>query len=140
MSIDPSANDETAGVGTRDEALSDELALALSAVTGTDLVDLVTAAGRRRDRHWQRRTTFSPKVFLPLTNLCRNHCDYCAFRRSPGQPGEWTMTPDEVVTELDRARARHCSEALLCLGDQPETAFKSYRDTLKVFGHETTVD
>jgi FO synthase len=50
------------------------------------------------------------------------------------------MTPDEVVLELERARARHCTEALLCLGDQPETAFKSYRETLRAFGHETTVD
>jgi 7,8-didemethyl-8-hydroxy-5-deazariboflavin synthase CofG subunit len=140
MSIDPSASDEALGSSTPDEALPDELALALSAVTGSELLDLVGAAGRRRDRHWRKRTTFSPKVFLPLTNLCRNHCDYCAFRRSPGQPGEWTMTPDEVVAELDRARARHCSEALLCLGDQPETAFKSYRNTLQLFGHQTTVD
>jgi FO synthase len=140
MSIDLSSGDPNPGFATPEEALPDELALALAAVTGNELTELVSAAGRLRDRHWRRRATFSPKVFLPLTNLCRNHCDYCAFRRSPGQTGEWTMTPDEVLAELDRARARHCSEALLCLGDQPETAFRSYRETLKAFGHGTTVD
>lgn len=93
-----------------------------------------------RDRHWGRRVTFSPKVFLPLTNLCRNRCDYCSFRRSPGDAGEWTMTPREVESWLDRGRERGAVEALFCLGDQPESSFGAYRATLAGFGHASTVD
>src|SRR5690349_23709759 len=83
---------------------------------------LMAAAAARRDRAWGRTVTFSPKVFLPLTNLCRNFCDYCSFRRSPGQKGAWTMTPDEVAACVATGREQGCTEALFCLGDTPETA------------------
>ncbi|MFO7179900.1 MAG: 7,8-didemethyl-8-hydroxy-5-deazariboflavin synthase CofG [Pseudomonadota bacterium] len=125
-----------AGSGT---SLSDEEALAL-AETGVPRGALLAAARSVRDRAFGRVVTFSPKVFLPLTNLCRNRCDYCSFRRSPGEPGEWTMRPHEVETRLERARATGCSEALFCLGDTPETAFPSYRQTLSDLGHASTVD
>jgi FO synthase len=101
---------------------------------------LMTAAAARRDRRWGRRVTYSPKVFLPLTNLCLDRCDYCSFRRSPGEPGAWTMSPDEVIAFLDRGRAQGCAEALFCLGDKPERAFPSYRAELAGFGHASTVD
>jgi len=94
----------------------------------------------RRDRAWGTTLTFSPKVFLPITNLCRNRCDYCSFRRSPGDPGEWTMSPDEVRSWLRRAREEGCVEALLCLGDTPETGFGEYRALLRSWGHGRTVD
>jgi len=101
---------------------------------------LMAAARARRDGRWGRRITYSPKVFLPVTNLCRNVCDYCAFRRSPGDPGAHTMTPDEIDGQLERARALGCIEALLCLGDRPEAGFTSYRRQLAVWGHASTVD
>jgi FO synthase len=103
--------------------------------------DVLCAAARaRRDRAWGKTLTFSPKVFLPITNLCRNRCDYCSFRRSPGDPGEWTMSPDEVLSWLRRAREQGCIEALFCLGDTPETGFGEYRALLRSWGHERTVD
>jgi FO synthase len=98
------------------------------------------AARALRDAAFGRRVTYSPKVFLPLTNLCRNHCDYCSFRRSPGEAGEWTMTPDEVALQLDRARSLGCGEALFCLGDKPEKAFGAYRRTLATLGQPSTVE
>ena len=101
---------------------------------------LCAAARARRDRAWGTTLTFSPKVFLPITNLCRNRCDYCSFRRSPGDPGEWTMSPDEVRQWLHRAREQGCVEALFCLGDTPETGFREYRALLRSWGHERTVD
>jgi FO synthase len=120
--------------------LSEEDALALADATG-ELADEVRAAARsRRDALFGRVVTYSPKVFLPLTNLCRNHCDYCSFRRSPGDPGEWTMTPDELDAALARAREAGCAEALFCLGDKPEKAFASYRRTLASFGQASTVE
>jgi FO synthase len=98
------------------------------------------AARASRDRAFGRAVTYSPKVFLPLTNLCRNRCDYCSFRRSPGDAGEWTMAPSEVTAQIDRARDLGCAEALFCLGDKPEKAFSSYRRALASLGHSNTVD
>jgi 7,8-didemethyl-8-hydroxy-5-deazariboflavin synthase CofG subunit len=119
------------------EPVSDEGAYRLSELaTGA----LCEAARTRRDRVWGKTLTFSPKVFLPITNLCRNRCDYCSFRRSPGDPGEWTMSPVEVRTWLQRAREQGCIEALFCLGDTPETGFRDYRTLLRSWGHERTVD
>jgi FO synthase len=105
-----------------------------------DTAALCEAARARRDRVWGMTLTYSPKVFLPVTNLCRNRCDYCSFRRSPGDPGEWTMSPDEIRSWLHRARDQGCVEALFCLGDTPETGFQEYRALLRSWGHERTVD
>lgn len=104
-----------------------------------DVRALCEAATARRDAAWGRTLTWSPKVFLPLTNLCRNRCDYCSFRRSPGDPGAWTMSPDEVGDWLDRGREQGCVEALFCLGDKPEGAFGAYRRTLAGWGFDDTV-
>ncbi len=120
--------------------LADEHALLLADAPADALPALCAAAAAARDRAFGRRVTFSPKVFLPLTNLCRNRCDYCSFRRSPGDDGEWTMRPSEVDDWLDRAHAQGCAEALFCLGDKPESGFKSYRKTLATFGHDSTVE
>ena len=128
--------------------LSDDDALALAEVglagdspeRTAAIAPLMNAAAAIRDRAWGRAITFSPKVFLPLTNLCKNVCSYCSFRKGATQAGAWTMTPHEVSDGLDRARIAGCAEALFCLGDKPETAFPTYRETLASFGHEGTVD
>lgn len=119
---------------------SDDEALALADLPDGELPGLLSQASAVRDKAWGRTLTFSPKVFLPLTNLCRNRCDYCSFRRSPGDLGAWTMSPAEVGDWLGRARKEGCAEALFCLGDKPETAFSAYRETLRGFGQESTVD
>ena len=59
-------------------------ALQLASLGPHERPALLAAASARRERRWGRTVTYSPKVFLPITNLCRNHCSYCAFRRSPG--------------------------------------------------------
>ena len=110
------------------------------ALAAFDTDALCEAARARRDRVFGATLTYSPKVFLPITNLCRNRCDYCSFRRSPGDPGEWTMSPEEIRSWLARARQQGCVEALFCLGDTPETGFREYRALLRSWGHETTVD
>jgi FO synthase len=124
---------------SRGAPLSDEAALALADIDPGDSAPLMQAAARRRDRAWGCHITFSPKVFLPITNLCRNFCDYCSFRRSPGNPGEWTMSPDDVISHLDRGRDAGCIEALLCLGDTPESVFPSYAKQLDDWGFDSTV-
>lgn len=122
------------------EPLADGDACAIAEAGESIAGALFEAARERRDRAFGRVVTYSPKVFLPLTNLCRNHCDYCSFRRSPGEPGEQTMTPEQVTSQLCRARELGCAEALFCLGDKPERAFSAYRRTLESLGHSSTVD
>ena len=120
--------------------LSDADALAAAEAGPAEIEALVRAAGTLRDQAYGARLTFSPKVFLPLTNLCRNRCDYCSFRKSPGDVGAWTMTQREVLDSLAAARATGCAEALFCLGDKPEKAFSAYRVTLAERGHTSTVE
>ncbi|MFN8543428.1 MAG: 7,8-didemethyl-8-hydroxy-5-deazariboflavin synthase CofG [Candidatus Binatia bacterium] len=119
--------------------LSRDEAAALLATPGvTDA--LLAAAAARRDRFWGRTVTFSPKVFLPVTNLCRDRCTYCTFRKDPTDPGAWTMRPDEITAWSERGRRLGCIEALVCLGDKPELAFRSYRTLLAELGHRTTAE
>ena len=102
------------------------------------LDDLLARAASVRDAHG-RVVTFSAKVFVPLTTLCRDDCGYCTFRRDPGQPGAHTMTPEEVIA-LCRAGARlGAKEALFSLGDRPEARFAEHREFLKARGHRTTL-
>src|SRR5438874_6307479 len=98
------------------------------------------AAAGHRDRTWGRTITYSRKAFLPVTNLCRDRCTYCTFRKDPDDPDAWTMTPDEIEAWSRRARALGCKEALMCLGDKPELAFASYRELLAELGHRTTAE
>lgn len=101
---------------------------------------LCQAAAARRDQIFGQELSFSPKVFLPITTLCRNRCDYCTFRRSPGEDGAHTMTFEEVEAVVAQGAQIGCTEALLCLGDKPEKAFASYRRELATRGLDSTVD
>ena len=78
-------------------------ALLLSSVEGDEFAALLRAAAELRDRHKGRTVTFSPKVFIPLTNLCRDFCGYCTFRKAPGEEGARTMTLEEVLETVRRA-------------------------------------
>ncbi len=115
-------------------------AIALIECPTDELPALLAAAGRLRDRTKGRVVTYSRKVFLPITNLCRDRCTYCTFRKDPGEPGAWTMTPAEIAQWSRRGRALGCREALMCLGDKPELAFKEYRETLARLGAQSTID
>ncbi len=83
--------------------------------------------------------TYSRKVFLPLTNLCRDYCGYCTFRRDPGEPGAHTMTPEEVLAVARQGEKLGCTEALFSLGDKPELLFPQMRETLRHLGHNSTL-
>lgn len=120
------------------EVLSAEEGYALIQCKNDELPDLIQAASDLRDRFKGRTVTYSRKVFLPVTNLCRDRCGYCTFRKDPSEPDAWTMTPDEIGAALDRGRKHGCKEALMCLGDRPEAAFPQYRETLAGFGHDST--
>src|SRR5215467_14229836 len=115
-------------------------AIALIDCPAGDLNDVIAAAGELRDRGKGHHVTYSRKIFLPITNLCRDRCSYCTFRKDPGDPGAWTMSPVEIGDVLLRGEAQSCKEALMCLGDKPEAAFPQYRATLAGFGQRTTVE
>lgn len=102
--------------------------------------DLFAQACEIRDRKFGKVLTYSPKVFLPVTNLCRDRCSYCTFRKGPKDPGAHTMGLAEIAGIVEQGAAMGCHEALLCLGDRPETVFPSYRKLLGSFGVNTTAE
>jgi FO synthase len=119
--------------------LSPEDAVALLGSDAAMLTDLLAAGVAARDSGRGRRMTFSAKVFVPLTNLCRDYCGYCTFRRDPGEAGALSMTPEQVLA-LTRAGERlGAKEALFSLGDRPEAIFPEYREFLSRMGHATTL-
>src|SRR5581483_5090626 len=106
--------------------------------SGSELAAIMAAASTLRERAHGRTITYSRKVFIPLTNLCRQKCGYCTFARGPRDPIAHTMTPDEVLA-VARAGARAgCKEALFSLGERPEEIYDFVRDDLARFGHRTT--
>ena len=114
--------------------------LALAYLTGRiPAGPLFEEAARLRDDGKGRTVTYSRKVFVPLTTLCRDRCTYCTFAKPPGAGGEY-LTPDEVVA-IARAGQRHgCTEALLTLGDAPEDRWPAAREFLDARGMATTLD
>jgi len=101
---------------------------------------LLDAASGLRDRGRGRRITFSAKVFVPLTTLCRDYCGYCTFRKDPGEPGALTMTPEQVLALVGAGERLGAKEALFSLGDKPEALFAEHRAFLRRMGHRTTLD
>jgi 7,8-didemethyl-8-hydroxy-5-deazariboflavin synthase CofG subunit len=119
--------------------ISHQDACALIEMPSAGLDELLVRAGEMRDRGRGRTVTFSAKVFVPLTTLCRDYCGYCTFRRDPGEPGAHTMEPDEVVALAQAGGRLGAKEALFSLGDRPEALFASHREFLKRHGHRTTL-
>jgi FO synthase len=103
------------------------------------LPELLARAGELRDRGRGRTVTFSAKVFVPLTTLCRDYCGYCTFRRDPGEPGAHTLAPDEVLALVQAGARLGAKEALFSLGDKPEARFAEHREFLRRHGHRTTL-
>ncbi len=107
---------------------------------GADLEALLEAASALRDRYKGRVVTYSRKVFIPLTNLCRDVCAYCTFVKRPGEAGAHTMTPEEVLAVARAGRLLGCKEALFSLGDKPELKYPTYRRWLQERGYATTLE
>jgi FO synthase len=120
--------------------LGKEEALVLSSTQGEDFTSLLATASDLRDRGKGKTITFSPKVFIPLTNLCRDFCGYCAFRKAPDEPGAKSMTIDEVLDVARRGRALGCTEALFSLGDKPEALYPEMSEFLERQGVKRTLD
>jgi 7,8-didemethyl-8-hydroxy-5-deazariboflavin synthase CofG subunit len=108
--------------------------------TGRELLDLFAEASRVRDARTGPVITYSRKVFIPLTNLCRDRCGYCTFAREPGDGQAHTMTPEEVLRVARAGRQAGCKEALFSLGDKPELRYPEYRAWLEERGLRSTID
>jgi FO synthase len=104
------------------------------------LEDLCVEARALRDEGHGRLVTYSPKVFIPLTKLCRDVCHYCTFARSPRRGERAYMTIDEVLEVARAGAAAGCREALFTLGDKPELRYRVARDELAALGCETTLE
>ena len=115
-------------------------AIALLSATGSELVALLHAAAALRERHKGRVATYSRKVFIPLTNLCRDKCGYCTFAKQPAHPGAGFLSPEQVLSIAHAGRQQGCKEALFTLGDHPELRYAEARTQLRHFGHESTID
>ena len=109
-------------------------------LSSTELLALLQVADELRARYHGDVITYSRKVFLPLTNLCRDYCGYCTFRKDPGDAGAKTMTPDEVLEVATNGARLGCKEALFSLGDKPEALFPEMRQTLQRYGHRRTLE
>jgi 7,8-didemethyl-8-hydroxy-5-deazariboflavin synthase CofG subunit len=113
---------------------------AISVALRAPLQDLLATASLLRARGKGSTVSFSKKVFIPLTTLCRDYCGYCTFRKDPGEPGAHFMSPDEVLALAEQGRRAGCKEALFSLGDQPERIFPEAREFLRQQGFARTLD
>jgi 7,8-didemethyl-8-hydroxy-5-deazariboflavin synthase CofH subunit/7,8-didemethyl-8-hydroxy-5-deazariboflavin synthase CofG subunit len=106
----------------------------------TPLDDLTALARVVRDGAHGRRVTYSPKVFIPLTMLCRDRCGYCTFAKAPARVTAPYLLPEEVLAIAEAGRAAGCHEALFTLGERPELRYPVARDWLAGAGYASTVD
>ena len=106
----------------------------------TPLDDLTALARVVRDGAHGRRVTFSPKVFIPLTMLCRDKCGYCTFAKAPARVTAPYLLPEEVLAIAEAGKAAGCHEALFTLGERPELRYPVAAEWLAAQGYASTVD
>ncbi|MGR8950304.1 MAG: 5-amino-6-(D-ribitylamino)uracil--L-tyrosine 4-hydroxyphenyl transferase CofH [Gammaproteobacteria bacterium] len=101
---------------------------------------LMSAASELRDREFLNVITYSKKVFIPLTHLCRDVCHYCTFAQAPKRVAAPYMSPGAVIESAQQAAALGCKEALFTLGEKPELRYATARDALAEMGFESTLE
>ncbi len=104
-----------------------------------DLAALMDIAAALRDRGHGSIVSYSRKVFIPLTQLCRDSCHYCTFAQPPRRNARAYLTPDEVLAIARAGAEAGCKEALFTLGDKPELRYRAARDELARLGHDNTL-
>ena len=104
-----------------------------------DLADLTAEASALRDTGHGTQQSYSRKVFIPLTQLCRDVCHYCTFAQPPKRGTLAYLSPEEVLAIARAGAETGCKEALFTLGDKPELRYRAAREALAELGHETTL-
>ena len=122
------------------ERLTDDEARELARLARNDPALVLAAASELRNSHTGARITFSKKVFIPLTKLCRDSCGYCTFAHPPIEGHRAFMTMDEVLAIAAAGVDAGCAEALFTLGDKPERKWSVARDELTQMGYATTIE
>ena len=120
--------------------LSREEAVALKGAKSEDFFRLTSVAAYRRDRFWGRTITYSRKIFIPLTNLCRDTCGYCTFAQSPFSRSARIMTPEEILAIARAGQQAGCKEALFSLGEKPELRYPEAQKALTALGYTRLID
>src|SRR6476646_4363257 len=115
-------------------------ALSFRELLDAPLTELMPAAAARRDARTGRRITFSPKVFAPLTMLCRDRCGYCTFAKPPARLDHPYLDVDAVLGIARAGADAGCHEALFTLGEAPEERYAAAADWLQAHGFGSTVD
>jgi FO synthase len=126
-----------------DAALQDQLPDdrdALTLAAETDTRKLAAVAAQLRDRGFGNLVTYSRKVFIPLTHLCRDVCHYCTFAQTPKHIAAPFMSIEQVLEIARQGKALGCKEALFTLGEKPELRYKAAREALAQMGYATTLE
>src|SRR6476659_3364714 len=122
------------------KALSVDEVEALLLARDGDLERAMSSARHLRDLGHGTTVTYSRKVFIPLTMLCRDHCHYCTFAKPPAKLERPFLTPEEVVAIAEAGRRQGCKEALFTLGDKPEERYPVARRWLAERGYQSTLE
>ena len=120
--------------------MNQEISALLSDINGQDIFELCYLASKIRDQKKQRVVTFSPKVFIPLTRLCRDICGYCTFRQEPHNVGDLYMSPNAILEVARHGQKLGCTEALFTLGERPELKYPEAKQWLERHGFKSTLD
>ena len=99
---------------------------------------LIQSAYKKKFNYYGKKLTFSPKVFIPLTFLCRDVCHYCTFAQTPKNVESPYLSIDQVVEIAKEGELKGCHEALFTLGDKPELRYNAARNALKDMGYSST--
>ena len=122
------------------ETLSEDDGAAFTGADSSVCREMCAAASEIRDLGKGRVVSFSPKVFIPLTRLCRDFCGYCTFRQDPESASSLYMTPEEVLAVVTAGEKLGCTEALFTLGERPEQRYPAAARWLQDRGYASTLD
>ena len=120
------------------KAISREEAYTL--IYGSNYDQLFELADRIRKSSKGNVVTYSRKVFIPLTNLCRDTCSYCTYKREPNDPKAVMMKPEQVLEIAEKGKKAKCTEALFMTGERPEQKYDEAREWLKSLGYSSTTE
>ena len=133
-------NDEIFHQILEGKTVSREEAVNLICSNGNEAELLWSVAALMRTRGKGNIVSYSRKVFIPLTNLCRDRCGYCTFKKNPSQREAKTMSPKEVITVASAGSKYRCTEALFTLGERPEQRYTEAKTVLHNLGFSTTLE
>lgn len=119
---------------------TESLALASIATDDDTIADLMVAASELRDRGFRNVVSYSRKVFIPLTHLCRDVCHYCTFAQTPKKIASPYMSVEDVIAAVKEGAEQGCKEALFTLGEKPELRYSAARTALAEMGFSSTLE